>query len=197
MTSEKPILASSTSSSSQKFGSQVTSLLAARCSTSPQQSTTTPRDGEHVVTPHLSEQSSPHASGWPSEEEAHKLLEIVLLYIGISQYPFDARVISDYLTLLYQDPKDGKQLDCLRFAEVMLVFALGRLLRGECEDETRFPGASFFLEATKRIPDLSTLRNEGTLEVETLGLMALYLQGSDLKDDAYIYVSFTVLNSAN
>lgn len=117
------------------------------------------------------------------------MLNIVVLNVGISQQLFDVRTFSDNLFSLFNDGAADTGVTELWYAECLLVFAIGRLLQPKWDDMSKPPGDEFFHEALKRIPDLSSLRKQGVLGIELMGLSALYLQIADRKDDAYLYVS--------
>lgn len=72
---------------------------------------------------------------------------------------------------------------------MLMVFAIGELLQGEVRERSDLPGSQYFLHAIHHLPNLCTLRSLGTQAVEVMGLVAFYLQCSDRKDDAYVYVS--------
>lgn len=130
---------------------------------------------------------------WPTEEDAHAMLDIVVLNVGISQQLFDARVFSDNLSILYdKDSPSEPELPELCIVECLLVFAIGRLLQAHWDDTSEVPGQDFFDKALKRIPDLGRLRGHGILGIELMGLCALYLQVSDRKDEAYLYVGLVL-----
>jgi proline utilization trans-activator len=122
---------------------------------------------------------------WPTEQDAHSILEAVVLNVGISQQLFDVRTFSDNLSLLYQD--SDTQVPRIWVCEVLLVFAIGRLLQARMDDASELPDTAFFREAMKYLPALSDLRRQNVLGIEVMGLAALYLQIVDRKDDAYIY----------
>lgn len=124
----------------------------------------------------------------PPEEEAYKLLESVLAYIGQSLHPFDSRAFSDRLSTFYKDPNYETCLQDLEITQILLVFALGIHIEGKPKGEVDLPGGHLFLRAMKRVPDLVKLRCSGTLGIEVMGLAAFFLQSSDRKEDAYIYV---------
>lgn len=129
---------------------------------------------------------------WPTEEEAHQLLDTVLSSIGRLQHLIDPRSFSDKLSTIYEVPEEQRQQHLaygLWYVEILMVFALGRLLQGHKQDNNSFPGAEYFLEAVDKLPSLCALRNAGTLAIEIMGLFAFFLQCSDRKDDAYVYVS--------
>jgi proline utilization trans-activator len=126
---------------------------------------------------------------WPTEEDAYSMLNIVVLNVGISQHLFDVRTFSDNLFSLFNDDAVDTGVTELWYAECLLVFAIGRLLQAKWDDMSKPPGDEFFQEALKRMPDLSSLRKQGVLGIELMGLSALYLQIADRKEDAYLYVS--------
>lgn len=89
----------------------------------------------------------------------------------------------------------GAQMTSLWLVELLLVLGLGEQIafgvkrqRGTRSEED-LPGVKYYMEATRRMPDLSIVRGEGILGVEIMGLLALYLQCSDCRADAYTYVS--------
>lgn len=126
---------------------------------------------------------------WPTEGDAYSMLDIVVLNVGISQHLFDVRTFLDRLSSLFDDNAPDGTVPELWYAECLLVFAIGRLLQAKWDDMSKPPGDEFFREALKRIPDFSSLRKQGVLGVELMGLIALYLQIADRKEDAYLYVS--------
>ncbi|CZR48577.1 uncharacterized protein FPRO_04098 [Fusarium proliferatum ET1] len=126
---------------------------------------------------------------WPTEDDAHSMLNIVVLNVGISQQLFDVRTFSDNLFSLFNDSAADAGVTELWYAECLLVFAIGRLLQAKWDDMSKPPGDEFFHEALKRMPDLSSLRKQGVLGIELMGLSALYLQIADRKEDAYLYAS--------
>ncbi|CAN9200652.1 unnamed protein product [Alternaria alternata] len=124
---------------------------------------------------------------WPSEEQAHDLLNTVLASIGSLQHLIDPRSFSDKLCSFYEDDSNRTGIDDLCYIEILMVFALGELLQGKMEEGSTFPGATYFLEAVSCLPSLCDLRKSGTLAIEIMGLFAFFLQCSDRKDDAYVY----------
>lgn len=125
---------------------------------------------------------------WPDEDEAHGLLNSVLASIGNLQHLIDPRSFADKLDSFYEAGVDRELIDDLSYVEILMVFALGGLLQGKLKKGSSFPGAEYFLEAVNSLPSLCTLRKAETLAIEILGLFAFFLQCSDRKDDAYVYV---------
>ncbi|EXM20893.1 hypothetical protein FoTM2_015477 [Fusarium oxysporum f. sp. vasinfectum] len=182
-------LASGTSlSSSDTFSSELRTLLTERSRPDPGPVSARPAD----ATPRSICQSRlgvDKIKYWPTEDDAHSMLNIVVLNVGISQHLFDVRTFSDNLFSLFNDDAVDTGVTELWYAECLLVFAIGRLLQAKWDDMSKPPGDEFFHEALKRMPDLSSLRKQGVLGIELMGLSALYLQIADRKDDAYLYAS--------
>ena len=124
--------------------------------------------------------------GWPSPEEAHDVLEIVVLNIGISQQLFDVRAFADNMHLFFDEPTP--QQSSLNTMEALLIFAIGRLLQARPDDGPKLPGSALYDEAMRLLPPLPELRRSGPLAIGVLGLAAFYLQMTDRKEDAYTYV---------
>lgn len=125
---------------------------------------------------------------WPTETEAEELLATVMSSVGKLQHLFDPRAFSDRLSRDYRSITAGSYPEDVWYVEMLLVLAVGAILKGRKVDSDSFPGAQFFTEATMRSPDLIQLRAAGTLGVEINGLSAFFLQCADRKDDAYVYV---------
>ncbi|KAG4291299.1 hypothetical protein FPRO06_03185 [Fusarium proliferatum] len=175
-------------SSSDTFSSELRTLLIERSRPNPGPVSARPAD----TTPRSICQSRlgiDKIKYWPTEDDAHSMLNIVVLNVGISQQLFDVRTFSDNLFSLFNDSAADAGVTELWYAECLLVFAIGRLLQAKWDDMSKPPGDEFFHEALKRMPDLSSLRKQGVLGIELMGLSALYLQIADRKEDAYLYAS--------
>lgn len=175
-------------SSSETFGSEIKTLLVSRSNPG---SAASPSTNTGVTPlPHIDRRGLLEAIGpWPTEEEAHAMLDTVVFNVGISQQLFDVRAFSDNLAVLYQETSANVRLTEIWIVEALLVFAVGRLLQSRDDENGDLPGTRFFQEAVKRTPLLSDLRKHGIVGVEVMALTALYLQISDRKDDAYLHVS--------
>ncbi|KAL4875811.1 hypothetical protein BJY04DRAFT_151626 [Aspergillus karnatakaensis] len=95
--------------------------------------------------------------------------------------------------LLYANKKNSKYAENLWTLEILLVFAIARLLTGDFGGDAyrsdSFPGYSLFDFVAERIPSLSQLYNAGRPGVELLALIAVYLQNINRKEEAYVYIS--------
>ncbi|KAJ0374556.1 hypothetical protein COL26b_007172 [Colletotrichum chrysophilum] len=176
-------------SSSETFGSEIKTLLVSRSNPG---STASPSTNTGVTPlPHIDRRGLLEAIGpWPTEEDAHAMLDTVVFNVGISQQLFDVRAFSDNLSVLYQETSANVRLTEIWIVEALLVFAVGRLLQSKDDENGDLPGTRFFQEAVKRTPLLSDLRKHGIVGVEVMALTALYLQIVDRKDDAYLHGKF-------
>ncbi|KAK9850748.1 hypothetical protein MYU51_011861 [Penicillium brevicompactum] len=125
---------------------------------------------------------------FPSLEESQHLLEQFLFYLGVSQHFFDPRSFSDDLMLLFQSAESRKeQMRSPWFSEYLLVMAMAKLINVK-HPTSQPPGSDLFAEALKRLPPLHQMGGEGVIMVEILTLITTYLQWSDHKHDAYLYI---------
>lgn len=130
----------------------------------------------------------------PSEEEAYRLLDSVLFYFDETQHLFDARDASDQLAIIYEDPQESLQSPSIGFLQALLIFALGRLLRGESDAPNSPPGFALFNHALDLLPCPSELRAHGIAGIEVLAITTVYLQNIDRRDDAASYVRISSLH---
>ncbi|KAJ5731835.1 hypothetical protein N7493_003316 [Penicillium malachiteum] len=124
----------------------------------------------------------------PSVEKGYQLLDTVLLYLGDAQHYFDARDLSDQLMVFYRNSFDEIQRTSIWYLHILLVFAIGKLLRGDLDETTGPPGFDLFKEALRLLPDMSEIRAHGVAGIEILALIAVYYQNIDQKDDAASHV---------
>lgn len=172
-------------SSTDAFGSEVKTLLGSR--PHPGSAKTTPAATSSIAV--YDSDSLDKIPGWPSEEEANLLLELVVLHVGISQQLFDVRAFSDSLSNFFHDSSLGEQsTSSMWFTEALLIMAIGRLLLAKSDGPSDVPGDTFYNAALKRLPRPWDLKKYGLVGVEIVALAALYLQVADRKDEAYLYV---------
>lgn len=184
------IATESSLSSSNQFGKRVQEVLTQSGSTrlwdnvtgrsSPQQvgSMCHPTSATATSTPQL-----------PSEDEAFRLLDAVSLFIGQSQRHYDPREISDLVGLLYENTNDPAVSKKLWYMQVILIFAVGKLFAANSERGGHdVPGSQLFDFAEQNFPAMSVQYANGKLGVELNALMAVYLQMTNRKEEAYLYV---------
>lgn len=180
-------------SSSDNFGSEVRSFLASQ--STPNSTTSPGHTAVDAVT--VDRKALFNIPDFPTESESSDILEIVVFNVGISQQLVDIRSFSDNLALLYDDSKTGNAIPALWLVEILLVFAIGRLLQAKIATTSDLPGFTLFQESMRRQSRQEELRRQGMLGVEVTALTALYLQIIDRKEDAYIYVRKFCLSSPN
>ena len=134
----------------------------------------------------------------PSEEEARRLLETVVLYIGYLQHHFDPRDFTDRMGLFFSNPENPCHYQTPWYLEMLLVLAIGKLFAGDfsgIREQDTVPGAELFEFVQKNLPTISDLYSHGILGIELLALVAVYLQNVYRMEEAYIYVSFVAFPS--
>ncbi|KAK7409342.1 hypothetical protein QQX98_008466 [Neonectria punicea] len=125
----------------------------------------------------------------PSHQEAQRLLETAMFYIGHTQHHVDARDFSDRLWFFYANKDDPAQLGSPWCLEMMLVIAIGTLFDANPEGNGEFSGIELFEYVHKNVPTLTAMHSYGKLGVEIFGLFAIYLQNVHRREEAYLYIS--------
>ncbi|KAF4991518.1 hypothetical protein FGRMN_7762 [Fusarium graminum] len=184
------ILAGSSLSSSHTFGSRVQDLLgSSRAELEP---TAKPwispeANRETISNPwRLSTNDFPKL---PPRDEAQRLLDTALFYIGQSQHHIDAREFSDKMWAFYRNRHDPAQMEELWVLEMILMIAIGILFDRNPVGNDDSPGAELFNYAQRNLPTLSDLRFKGKLGIEIYALFAIYLGNMNRKEEAYLYIS--------
>ena len=191
-------------SSSQHFGAHVRQLpvqwcqngLAVQDSTSSQPLHPKSIDDAYSLqTTRSPDYSQNPAFLWPTEEHAQGLLNAFLNSLASVQHLIDPRALSARLARYYTHQLDFSEEDShgVWRAQMLLVFAAGSLLRGGNMDGSAIlPGSEYFVESLRCLPDLCVLRKARNDGVSVMSLAAFYLQCSDRKDDAFVYVMLTL-----
>jgi hypothetical protein len=76
----------------------------------------------------------------------------------------------------------------------LLVLAIGRLFVGEIDPSGEIPGTELFEFILGNFPSLGELYSLGRLGVEVTALVAVYMQNSNRREEAYIYVCQSIAN---
>jgi proline utilization trans-activator len=127
----------------------------------------------------------------PPRDEAQRLLDTALFYIGQSQHHIDAREFSDKMWAFYQNRDDPAQMESLWVLEMILMIAIGTLFDANPVGNDDFSGVALFDYAHRNLPTLSDLRFNGKLGIEIYALFAIYLGNMNRKEEAYLYVCWT------
>ncbi|KAL4933954.1 uncharacterized protein BDV17DRAFT_71121 [Aspergillus undulatus] len=185
------IAADSSLSSSYTFGSRVQSLLDGP--RPGQRRENVPDNRDDVLQPQPQNMRVLNISSLLAESEAFGLLQTFVFYIGHTQNYIDAREISDRIGLFHANKQDTACTDSLWTMEILLVFAIARLFTGDFGGEAyrtdSFPGYSLFEFVRERLPPLNQLYAVGRVGVEVMALVAVYLQNTYHKEEAYVYIS--------
>ncbi|KAL5042077.1 hypothetical protein BDW71DRAFT_200866 [Aspergillus fruticulosus] len=189
-TSERfPIETDMVMSSSSAFSSHIKAISAVRSiGTRPVgRSSKTADNAYELPLPLGGRIGAPSIENWPTEQESRELVNTIANSIGHIQHLFDPRSFFDRLSVIYDSDYSIAWQNDAATAEILMVLAVGKLLRGQIDDNESFPGFSYFAEAMKYTASLCYMHSAGMLGIEVMGLIAFYLQCADRKEDAYIY----------
>ncbi|KAL3460977.1 hypothetical protein BJX64DRAFT_278118 [Aspergillus heterothallicus] len=190
ITKEKfPIETDMVMSSSSTFSSHIKAISALRpVGTAPTVRSSKPLDNAYELPLPLGGRiGAPTIQNWPTEEQARELVNIIANSIGHIQHLFDPRSFFDRLAVIYDTDGSVAWKSDATTAEILMVFAVGRLLQGHLDDDESFPGFRYFTEAMRYTSSPCYMHSAGPLGIEVMGLIAFYLQCADRKEDAYIY----------
>jgi proline utilization trans-activator len=90
--------------------------------------------------------------------------------------------------IFYRSNFDDGQRTSIWYLHILLVFAIGKLLRGDLDGTSEPPGFALFNEVLRLLPGISEIRAHGVAGIEILALIAVYYQNIDCKDDAATHV---------
>lgn len=130
----------------------------------------------------------------PTRQNAHRLLEAVTFYIGQAQCHFDARELLDRISYVSESALGPDELAKPEMLAALLVLAIGKLFVGEIDTSGEIPGTELFEFILGNFPTLGELYNLGRLGVEVTALVAVYMQNSNRREEAYIYVCQSTTN---
>ncbi|KAJ5118273.1 hypothetical protein N7448_009988 [Penicillium atrosanguineum] len=182
--------------SSQNFGYRVQTLFEQRSNQPPEPRSRPFKSTRASLFPEDLPPLQPRISrpGWsladlelPPEEDAFQLLDTVLFYFEEPQHLFDARYISDRLTAFYENREEQLRRPDIRVVQILVILALGKLIRGEQDILELPPGTRLFKYALDLLPTPDELRSQGVAGIEALAIIAIYLQNGDRTDDAATY----------
>ncbi|CAG9940284.1 unnamed protein product [Clonostachys rosea f. rosea IK726] len=128
-----------------------------------------------------------------SKTESHRLFDVFVSLMGINQHFLDPRSFADSIDLLYtNEAVRNAQMQTMWFTHYLLVMAMGMLIGSPSDNLETPPGSAYFAEAMRRLPPSHELGAHGITSVEILCLASLYLQWTDRKHDAYLYIGIAV-----
>lgn len=125
----------------------------------------------------------------PSLDHALYLINTVKFHFAQLYHLFDEDLFIDGLHRYYSATAPQSTNLRLWFIQYLVVMAFGKAFLVQKTPGEPLPGAVFFAEAIKLIPDINGLYEDTLLSIEILCGIALYLQCIDHRNNAYVYVS--------
>jgi hypothetical protein len=127
--------------------------------------------------------------GLPSLDHATYLIESLKFHVGQLFHLFDEKRFMQRIRDFYADPAQYVKKDRIWYVQFLAVLALGKAVATNPAKGSRtLPGSGLFSRAMSLMPDSSYLFNDALTAIETLCVIALYLQSADMRNSAYIYV---------
>lgn len=127
--------------------------------------------------------------GLPSPDHAAYLIETLKFHVGPLFHLFDERTFARRARDFYADPAAHAAAGRIWYVQFLAVLALGKAVATNPAMGSRtLPGSALFSRAMALMPDSSYLFNDALTAIETLCVVALYLQSADMRNSAYIYV---------
>ena len=126
--------------------------------------------------------------GLPSLEVALFLLQTVKFHTNSLHHLFDEESFTSSLYQFYNDPQQHAMQYKLWYAHYLVIMAFGKALGPSPSHNGGLAGLDLFARGIKVLPDLIYLCQEPVLASEVLCGIALYLQSTDHRTAAHVYI---------
>ncbi|CAG8919025.1 unnamed protein product [Penicillium salamii] len=125
----------------------------------------------------------------PSVDHAIHLINGVKFHAGQLYHLFDEQQFMAILHTFYDSPAEVARRHKIWYVQFLTLLGLGKALAVQpTRGATVLPGSNLFLRAMSLLPDTPYLFSDALAAVETLCAISLYLQCSDLRNSAYVYI---------
>ncbi|KAL9110783.1 MAG: hypothetical protein Q9227_004775 [Pyrenula ochraceoflavens] len=121
----------------------------------------------------------------PSADHAIYLINAVKFHCGQMFHLFDDVVFMQHFSIFYENPGINEALPELWYIHYLLIIAFGKAFAARTIDKSRPPGVELFLEAMRRLPEITFFTNDPIEAIEILVCASLYLQCLDFRNAAY------------
>jgi hypothetical protein len=130
-------------------------------------------------------------SDLPSADYALYLMNGVKFHVGQLYHLFDEARFMEPFHDFYNSPADVARENKIWYVQFLAILGLAKaLVIQPSRGAAALPGSDLFLRAMSLLPDTPYLFSDALTSVETLCTISLYLQCADLRNSAYVYVSF-------
>ncbi|KAL2414860.1 hypothetical protein ABEF95_006427 [Exophiala dermatitidis] len=124
----------------------------------------------------------------PSLSHSMYLIRSVQFHVGHTYHLFDEETFQQNLHDFYENPSEDTRRGGLWFVHYLLIMALGQAFVLRSGEGRKPPGAEFFVQAMKLLPDTSQLWKDTFTATELYCCAALYLQSTDYRAGAYLTI---------
>lgn len=177
-------------SSNWSFHGQILSLVHEHMHKSPLPASDLLFDGSAYDLPWDGTRSLPESNTpiIPSIDYAIFLINAVKFHCTQVIHLFDEDEFMHNLHEFYADTDKGAKKESMWYIQFLMIIAFGKTFVQQKHKALRPPGADFFIQALKLLPDTNRLCREPVIAAEILCCIALYLQALDSRNAAHVTV---------
>lgn len=124
----------------------------------------------------------------PSSDHALYLISAVKFHCGQHFHLFDEASFMQQFSEFQEGPMDASSTQSLWYLHFLLILAFGKAFVARNNHGRKPPGADFFVQAMRLMPDITYLCTQPVEAVEIFCCAALYLQCLDFRSPAYNHV---------
>lgn len=130
---------------------------------------------------------SPHddSATLPTADHAIYLINAVKFHVGQMFHLFDEESFMRSFSIFHSPTADKSAITPLWVTHYMLILAFGKAFLARTVKGRRPPGAEFFVQAMKTLPDVTFLCMHPIETLEILCCATLYMQSIDFRSPAY------------
>lgn len=133
----------------------------------------------------LRQTSEPYTQSLPASDYAVYLINATKFHCGQIFHLFDEEDFMHHFANFHQDKNGIDRVSQLWYTHYLLVLAFGKAFVARNASDGRPPGANFFLEAMRHLPEIILFSTTSIESIEILICAALYLQCLDFRSAAY------------
>lgn len=133
----------------------------------------------------LRQTSGPYTQSLPASDYAVYLINATKFHCGQIFHLFDEEDFMHHFATFHQDKNGIDRVSQLWYTHYLLVLAFGKAFVARNAHDGRPPGANFFLEAMRHLPEIILFSTTSIESIEILICAALYLQCLDFRSAAY------------
>lgn len=124
----------------------------------------------------------------PTADHAVYLINAVKFHVGQMFHLFDEESFMRSFAIFHNPTADKSALSPMWLTHYMFILAFGKAFLARTGKGKRPPGADFFVQAMKTVPDVTFMCRHPIEAIEILCCATLYLQSIDFRSPAFALV---------